>query len=107
MSQSEKIHIVGIGENEAERVIRMIRHGLRRFAQGVFMLWYPVKADGLEKVLAEQVQAMGIASTLRVELMVREAFDAVSEEAPAEVGAFIERLVAGGFVGYGEDEAPV
>jgi 23S rRNA (adenine2030-N6)-methyltransferase len=63
-------------KNEAERVIRMIRHGLRRFAQGVFMLWYPVKADGLEKVLAEQVQAMGIASTLRVELMVREAFDA-------------------------------
>jgi 23S rRNA (adenine2030-N6)-methyltransferase len=63
-------------KNEAERVIRMIRHGLRRFAQGVFMLWYPVKADGLETVLAGEVQAMGVASTLRVELMVREAFDA-------------------------------
>jgi 23S rRNA (adenine2030-N6)-methyltransferase len=32
-------------KNEAERAIRMIRHGLRRFAQGVFILWYPVKAD--------------------------------------------------------------
>ncbi len=63
-------------KNEAERVIRMIRHGLRRFAQGVFMLWYPVKADGLENVLTSEVQAMGVASTLRVELMVREAFDA-------------------------------
>ena len=63
-------------KNEAERVIRMIRHGLRRFAQGVFMLWYPVKADGLETVLASEVQAMGVASSLKVELKVREAFDA-------------------------------
>ena len=63
-------------KNEAERVIRMIRHGLRRFAQGVFMLWYPLKADGLEKVLAAEVEAMGVPSSLRVKLRVREAFDA-------------------------------
>ncbi len=63
-------------KNEADRVIRMIRHGLRRFAQGVFMLWYPVKADGLESVLSSEVQAMGVASSLKVELKVREAFDA-------------------------------
>lgn len=63
-------------KNEAERAIRMLRHGLRRFAQGVFVLWYPVKAGGMEEALAAEVEAMGVASSLRVELRVREVFDA-------------------------------
>jgi 23S rRNA (adenine2030-N6)-methyltransferase len=63
-------------KNEAERALRMLRHGLRRFAQGVFLLWYPIKAGGLEEFLAAEVQAMGVPSSVRVELRVREAFDA-------------------------------
>ncbi len=31
--------------DEAERALRMLAQGTRRFATGVFMLWYPVKGD--------------------------------------------------------------
>lgn len=60
--------------NEAERAVRMLAQGLRRFANGVFVLWYPVKDDAIAGTLAREVKALGIASTLRVELRVREAF---------------------------------
>ena len=62
--------------DEAQRAVDMLAQGLRRFATGVFVLWYPVKADGLDKRVAEGVAALGIAGTLQVELRVREAFDA-------------------------------
>ena len=32
-------------KTEAEKAVRMLAHGLRRFAQGVYLLWYPLKAD--------------------------------------------------------------
>lgn len=62
--------------DEAQRAVDMLGQGLRRFATGVFALWYPVKADGLDKRVADGVAALGIAGTLQVELRVREAFDA-------------------------------
>lgn len=60
--------------DEAERAVRMLAHGLRRFAQGVFLIWYPVKAGDIAETMAREIQALGIAATLRVELRVREVF---------------------------------
>src|SRR5439155_14209051 len=31
--------------DEAARVVHMLGHGLRRFASGCYILWYPLKAD--------------------------------------------------------------
>lgn len=62
--------------NEAEKAARMLAHGLRRFAQGVYLLWYPVKADQTAEAVVAAVKALGVAGTLMVELRVREAFAA-------------------------------
>ena len=62
--------------NEPMRAIAMLTQGLRRFAQGVFILWYPVKADQTAEIMAAEIRKLGVASTLRVELRVREAFAA-------------------------------
>ena len=61
-------------KTEADKAVRMLAHGLRRFAQGVFLLWYPLKADRTAETILQAVTEMGVASTLKVELQVREAF---------------------------------
>ena len=61
-------------KNETEKAVRMLGHGLRRFAGGVFILWYPLKADDIAATIIAQIRAMNIPATLRVELRVREAF---------------------------------
>ena len=62
--------------NEGEKAVRMMTHGLHRFAQGVFLLWYPLKADQTADTILAQVKALGVPATLKVELRVREAFAA-------------------------------
>ncbi|MCB1379891.1 MAG: 23S rRNA (adenine(2030)-N(6))-methyltransferase RlmJ [Alphaproteobacteria bacterium] len=59
---------------EAQRALRMLAQGLRRFASGTFLLWYPLKADDIASVIADGAVTLGVAGTLRVELRVREAF---------------------------------
>lgn len=61
-------------KTEAVKAVRMLAHGLRRFAQGVYLLWYPLKADGTGERIVEAVAELGVAGTLKVELRVREAF---------------------------------
>lgn len=63
-------------KNEAEKAVRMLAHGLRRFAQGVYLLWYPLKADQTAENVLAAVKALGVPSTLKVEVRVREAFGA-------------------------------
>ncbi len=63
-------------KDEAERVLRMLAQGLKRFAQGVFIVWYPLKSDATAQKIIEGVSAMGVPATYRVELSVREAFAA-------------------------------
>ena len=63
-------------KDETERALRMLVHGLRRFAQGVFVLWYPLKAGPIAEVLAAETRMLGVAATLKVEMRVREAFAA-------------------------------
>jgi len=62
--------------DEAERALRMLGQGLRRFATGVFLLWYPVKADQTADQIVRGATALGQPATLQVELRVREAFRA-------------------------------
>lgn len=57
---------------EEERAVRSLRNGLRRFATGTFMLWYPVTGDGLSERVGQAVEAEGFAKKMRMELMVRE-----------------------------------
>jgi 23S rRNA (adenine2030-N6)-methyltransferase len=61
-------------KGEAAKAARMLAEGLERFASGIFLLWYPVKAKGDEDVVAEAVRGMRLPGTLMVELRVREAF---------------------------------
>lgn len=61
-------------KNEAEKAVRMLAQGIRRFAQGVFLLWYPLKADDTAERIVAAAQEMGVAGTLKAELRVREAF---------------------------------
>jgi 23S rRNA (adenine2030-N6)-methyltransferase len=61
-------------KDEAQRSITMLQEGLRRFASGIFMLWYPLKADETARTVRESAQALGCKATLQVELRIREAF---------------------------------
>ena len=61
-------------QDEAERTLRMLAHGLRRFALGVYLLWYPLKADRTAETVLEGIAELKIPGTLKVELRVREAF---------------------------------
>jgi 23S rRNA (adenine2030-N6)-methyltransferase len=61
-------------KDEAAKALRMIAEGLRRFATGVFMLWYPVKGKGDDDAIIEGVRSLGREGSLMAELRVREAF---------------------------------
>ncbi len=61
-------------KDEAARAVAMLAQGLRRFATGVFALWYPIKADRIDEAISREVKALDVAGTLRVEMQVREAF---------------------------------
>ena len=61
-------------KNEAEKTVRMLEQGVRRFAQGVFVVWYPLKADRTAETVVAGAKDIGLPSTLKVELRVREAF---------------------------------
>ncbi len=60
--------------DEADRAVRMLAQGLRRFASGCYILWYPLKADGLAERLCDAARELAVPQTLKCELRVREAF---------------------------------
>lgn len=57
--------------DEAERSLRALAQGLKRFATGIFCLWYPVTGDGLDQRLKDAVAALALPSILNTELLVR------------------------------------
>jgi 23S rRNA (adenine2030-N6)-methyltransferase len=61
-------------KDEAVKAARMLGEGLKRFATGIFVLWYPVKAKGDEAICHEAARALGVPGTLMAELRVREPF---------------------------------
>ncbi len=54
--------------DEAARAVRMLAAGHRRFATGVFALWYPVTGDGLAGRLRDAVRDLAMPRTLDMEL---------------------------------------
>lgn len=60
--------------DEAERALRMLAQGTRRFATGIFMLWYPVKGDNLAGRIIAACAELALPGTLKVEMRIREVF---------------------------------
>ena len=61
-------------KDEAAKAARILAEGVKRFATGLFLLWYPLKAKGDDEACREAARALGVAGTLAAELRVREAF---------------------------------
>lgn len=61
-------------KDEAAKAARMLAEGVRRFATGIFMLWYPVKGKGEEGAIRDAAAALGVPATLAAELRIREPF---------------------------------
>jgi len=61
-------------KGEAKRAVGMLGQGLRRFSTGCFMLWYPLKADGMAERVCDGVMALAVPGTLRCELRIKESF---------------------------------
>ena len=61
-------------KTEAEKTVRMLEQGVRRFAQGVYVVWYPMKADQTAETVLTGAKEIGLPGTLKVQMRVREAF---------------------------------
>jgi 23S rRNA (adenine2030-N6)-methyltransferase len=61
-------------KDEAAKASRMLAEGLARFATGIFMLWYPIKAKGADDSCIDAARTLGVPGTLMAELRIREAF---------------------------------
>ncbi len=48
--------------DEADKALQMLAEGLKRFATGVFLLWFPVTGDGLDRRVKEAVREMEVKS---------------------------------------------
>ncbi len=59
--------------DEQAKLLAGLAEAHRRFATGVLMAWYPIKAQADATALARRVAALAIPKTLRVELTVRRA----------------------------------
>ena len=61
-------------KNEKELALDALRYGMRRFANGIFLIWYPVKGTDFAEQVCSSFQALGIGPMMKVELRVRESF---------------------------------
>jgi 23S rRNA (adenine2030-N6)-methyltransferase len=59
--------------DEAWQALAALAEGHRRFATGIFCLWYPVKAQADANALVRRAASLELPKTLRVELTVRRA----------------------------------
>ena len=62
-------------KNERELVIDALKFGHRRFATGVFLIWYPVKGADYAESFCAAFKELNIGPLRKIELRVREAFD--------------------------------
>lgn len=60
--------------DEAAKAARTLAAGVKRFGTGIFMLWYPVKANDDGGTCLEAAKALGVPGTLMAELRIREVF---------------------------------
>ncbi|WP_374443193.1 23S rRNA (adenine(2030)-N(6))-methyltransferase RlmJ [Stella sp.] len=55
--------------DEADRVGRAVAAGWRKWATGIYAVWYPVKADGTGRAILHHLQAAGIDDCLQAEFL--------------------------------------
>ncbi len=60
--------------DEREQVLRLLTKGIKRMANAVFVIWYPIKTAEFEAEFLNAIRATGIPDILGARLMVREAF---------------------------------
>jgi 23S rRNA (adenine2030-N6)-methyltransferase len=106
-------------QGEWTKAVRILAEGLKRFATGVFIIWYPVKGKGEEGIFLEAVKTLGVSGALTTELRVREPFREgglagsgvivvnapwkLDEDLGALIPAIAKRLGVGGW-GQGKSE---
>jgi 23S rRNA (adenine2030-N6)-methyltransferase len=57
--------------DEFERIVRGLGHALRRWATGIYLVWYPIKHRGPVKAFHDALAASGIRRVLVAELLLR------------------------------------
>jgi 23S rRNA (adenine2030-N6)-methyltransferase len=57
--------------DEFERIARGLGHALRRWATGIYLVWYPIKHRGPVKAFHDALAAAGIRRILAAELLLR------------------------------------
>ncbi|MBG1231023.1 23S rRNA (adenine(2030)-N(6))-methyltransferase RlmJ [Aestuariivirga litoralis] len=62
--------------DEAEKVVQMLAQGQRRFAGGIFIIWYPVTTEAFVDRLLDGIHATGIGNILKAELRVKNTHEA-------------------------------
>jgi len=73
--------------DEFQQVARALGEALARFANGIYLIWYPVKSAGEAHAFAGEVLAAGAKRVVRVSI-----------ELAAEEGSAKERLTAAGLI---------
>src|SRR5689334_13390782 len=73
--------------DEFQQVARALGEALARFANGIYLIWYPVKSAGEAHAFAGEVLAAGAKRVVRVSI-----------ELAAEQGSAKERLTAAGLI---------
>lgn len=61
--------------DETERTVQALAFGHRRFASGVFVIWYPVTTEAFAEKFTDAMQAMALPNMLQAELRVKAAFE--------------------------------
>lgn len=57
--------------DETQRVAKQLREGLKRFATGTFIIWYPVTTEEFASRFISEIKALAIANMLQAELRVK------------------------------------
>lgn len=56
---------------ELDRLVEALKEGVRRFAGGIYLMWYPIKETRPIGAFRRKVAALGLPKVLVVELMIR------------------------------------
>ena len=59
--------------DEFESAARTLREAVRRFAHGIYLIWYPIKSDAAGNAFTGEVLTAGAAKALRIEIAINAA----------------------------------
>lgn len=58
-------------QGELQRLLEALQQGMRRFASGTFLLWYPIKEVRVAAAFRQKLAALGLPKVLAIEFMIR------------------------------------